>query len=247
MSLPCLCQGTTARIGESHDSAHAVWVAFLAVENNHYDRETWGLDYMCLPTNWLTSFLSGSPFFHVQLFFWDAAARTSRTYSVDASRKCVFTEGMKDFGSIGWTFVRLDVSMEQELAMCAFLQSQLGAPFSSRAYGIFCVPSFVYDVCALPCLNRARTHTSWFCSELVTAACQQAGMLRSLDAGSSSPGSLYRALFLEPATIRASFAPLHALAEQRRHVSMVETLGAAAADDASQATARRTLVMSAKQ
>jgi len=234
----CLCQGTSARIGERRDSAHAVWIAFLATDNNHYVSETWGLDYMCLPTNWLTSCLSGSPFFHVQLFFWDAAAGTSRTYSVDASRRCVFTEPMKDFGSIGWTFVRLDVSAEQEIAMCSFLKSQLGAPFSSRAYGIFCVPSFVYTLFGSSATSdpSSSEQRSWFCSELVVAACQQANMLRGLDGGATSPGSLYRALFLEPETVRASFAPVHALLEQRRQVAVAATLAAADAEERRRAT-----------
>ena len=211
--MQCLCRGSVARVGEARDSAHAIWVAFLAVKNNHYDEETWGLDYACLPTNWLTSVLGGSPYFHCQLLFWDAAARASRTYSVDASRRCVFTEPMKEFGSVGWSFVRIEVSYEQEQEVRTFLDAQLGKPFSTRAYGIFCMPG----ACA------SSSGDSWFCSELVVAALQAGNMLLALERGQTSPGTLYRALF-EDASVRASFGALHVVHEQRVRAAIADVM-----------------------
>jgi hypothetical protein len=225
----CPCRGTVARVGEPRDSAHAIWVAFLAVENNHYAEETWGLDYACLPTNRLTSTLSGSPYFHCQLLFWDAAARTSRTYSVDATTRCVFTEPMKEFGSVGWVFVRLEVTQAQECAVRDFLDAQVGKPFSARAYGVFCMPT---------ALARATSDgSSWFCSELVVAALQAVGFLPTLERAATNPGTLYRVLLEDP-SVRASFGALHVVAEQRTRAAVADVMSR----DERDAAARRAAV-----
>ena len=229
-SAECLCRATVARVGSPNDSAHAVWVAFLSIDNRQYDQETWGLDYVCLPTNRLTSLFSRSPFMHCQLLFWDEAAQHSRTYSVDASRRCVFTEGLKTF-AVGWTFVRVDVTREQECAMRAFLDEQLGKPFSARAYGLFCVPASVLGT----------SGTDWFCSELVVAALQHARLLLSINAASVAPGDVYRALF-DDAQVRASLDPQHAVRAQQRR-SVVRAILTDTTPEAQRERARRAAII----
>ena len=118
----CLCGLVTG------DGKHAIWVAFLDIDNDHYEGPVCGTDYMFCSPDRLTRFFTGSSLKHCQVMFWDKRMGASLTYDVNDTHKCVFEAQMKQFGRRGWTFVRINVSREQELSALDFMREQLGKP-----------------------------------------------------------------------------------------------------------------------
>ena len=184
MSSSCPCGGKFyATTNPKSAGEHYVWVAFLNYENDEYRKEEWGRDYTFLPTNKLTCWLSSSTIFHCQMFFWSETEQTFVTISVDAYQQRVFRSTQKEFRH-GWTFVELQVSHDEELAMYNFLSEQMRQqrPFNTvGAYALFFCPI-------------ATDGQSWFCSQLDVAALQHAGMLRDVQPHATSPADLHRLL-----------------------------------------------------
>jgi len=145
------------------DATHVVWVAFLLYDNDEYEGERSMRDYLFLPMNRLTVMLTGEDFIHCQMVFWDARQRRYYTYSVDAQRP-VHVWDRKGFRA-GWKFVRLRVTERQEVLMQNFLARQLGKPINRSGQ---------LTVLFWPTSGRGE---SWFCSELVTAALDEAGLV----------------------------------------------------------------------
>ena len=161
---------------------HYVWIGFLpysSAQQGEYAAERWLYNYRFVPTNWWTTVLSGSDYYHCQPFFYERRADRFVTFSVDTNTKRVFRANQKQF-SRGWHFLRIRVRPEVESAMWNFLGAQLGKPLNERgAYWLFFWPHS----------GEGRT---WFCSELTTAAFQSAGYLRTAVPECQSPGSLHR-------------------------------------------------------
>jgi hypothetical protein len=159
-------------------------MAFLNYDNDEagYRREEFARDYRALAVNWWTTVLSRSSIFHCQMFFWNEHQGTFITFSVDAYAKRVCADTKKQF-SRGWTFLRIPVTREQEVAMYEFFVAQVAAakPFNSfGAYMLFFRP-----------VDQAEEQ-SWFCSQLDVAALQRAGFLRGVPPHATSPAALYR-------------------------------------------------------
>ena len=178
----CPCEGAynTGIPDKSPKSSHYFWLAFLRRKNGDFREEEWLRDYKILPTNWITCKLSGSDIFHCQIFFWNQLQQTHVTFSVDANQKTVHYSTQKEF-SYGWSFLRVACTKEQERIMYDFLAEQALAekPFNwLGALLLFFMPF--------------NTGTStWFCSQLVTAAMQQAGFLKGLRPEATYPSQLY--------------------------------------------------------
>jgi len=171
----CLCYGQRAGARRAlssaqqrppitnNDVSHTVWVAFLQYENDEYEHERSLRDYTFVPLNRLTVLLTGYSFIHCQLVFWDERRQCYYTYSVDGMR-AVHVWDRKSFRS-GWQFVRLRVTERQELLLQNFLARQLGKPLNR-----------VGQLSALfwPLSGHGN---AWFCSELVAAALDEAGLV----------------------------------------------------------------------
>ena len=117
------------------------------------------------------------------MFFWHHSHRAFITFSIDAVRNRVFSSARKRFAR-GWTFVRLEVSAEQEIAMYNFFVEQLErrVPFNFvGSYALF----------FRPIDSRGR---AYFCSQLVTEALRAGGALRDVASYAVSPASLYAVL-----------------------------------------------------
>ena len=164
---------------------HYVWIAFLHHDNDddEYRRQsgtntTWGSFI-----NWATCLVDWTTIFHCQMFFWHHSLRTFVTFSIDAVRNRVFSSTRKRF-SRGWSFVRLEVTEAQEIDMYNFFVEQLQRRVPFNRVGMYAV-----------LVRPIDTHGSaWFCSQLVTAALQAAGCLRSVRAHTISPATLYSVL-----------------------------------------------------
>lgn len=179
----CPCEGAynTGNPNFSPHSQHFVWVAFIHENNQDFRREEWLRDYRVLPTNWLTCRLSGSDIFHCQMLFWNQMQNTFVTFSVDSHQKEVHYSTEKQFG-VGWTFIRISCTMDQERIMYDFLAEQATArkPFNwIGAMTLFFRPIDTGE-------------TSWFCSQLVVAALQKAGFLLGI-----RPEATYPSLLLD--------------------------------------------------
>jgi len=180
--VECPCQA-------AYDPArrqHYVWVAFLHYDNDdeEYRRQAAGENTSWASfVNWATCVVDWSTIFHCQMFFWHHRQRAFVTFSIDAVRNRVFSSSRKRFKR-GWTFVRLEVSEEQEIDMYNFFVEQLQrrAPFNRVG---------LYSVLFRPIDSHG---TSWFCSQLVTAALQAAGTLAGVRAHAVSPATLYSLL-----------------------------------------------------
>jgi hypothetical protein len=171
--------GGSERTGPQRQQAHYVWMAFLHYDNDEYRQEQWLRDYRVLPTNWLTTKLSGSDIFHCQMFFWNQMQQTFVTFSVDAHQQHVHYSTQKQFGR-GWTFLRLTVSRQQERAMYDFLAEQAvhQKPFNWLG-------AMLLFVRPVPTGDR-----TWFCSQLDVAALQQAGLLMHVRPEATYPSQL---------------------------------------------------------
>ena len=177
----CPCEGAYNTGVPSARGPHYVWMAFLHYDNGDFRQEEWGRDYRILPMNWLTCKLSGSDLYHCQMFFWHQGEQTFVTFSVDSHQAQVHYTTQKEF-KYGWTFLRLEVTQEQERSMYEFLHAQLGKPFNMLgATLLFFRP-----------INTG--HHTWFCSQLDTAALQVGGLVPHLRPEAVSPASLMRAL-----------------------------------------------------
>jgi len=178
----CPCRG----LYDGRRREHYVWIAFLHYDNDESeyrpsDEGTWASF-----VNYATCVLDWSSIFHCQAFFYDHDRRTFVTFSVDAARNRVFSSDRKRF-SRGWTFVRLRVSADEELAMYNFLvrQEQAGARFNAHGARL---------VLIRPVDTRDG---SFFCSQLVVAAFQAAGLLAHVRPYAVSPAALYALVHAE--------------------------------------------------
>jgi len=179
----CPCEGSYDKGVPSADGSHYVWVAFLHYHNDEYRQEQWLRDYRVLPTNWLTCKLSGSSIFHCQLFFWNQQQQTFVTFSVDAHQQHVHFATTKQFQR-GWTFLRLTVSQQQERDMYEFLAAEAAAERPFNWLGAM-----------LLFLRPVDTGgQSWFCSQLVVAALQRAGLLAGVRPEATSPSHVLELL-----------------------------------------------------
>jgi hypothetical protein len=140
-----------------------VYVAFLNYQNNEYEQERSMRDYVLLPMNWLTVQLTGRPFIHVQLVFWDALRKTYVTFSVDSAHP-VHVLSTKGFRA-GWSFVQLDLTEREEIAVYNFCVAQLGKPLNTAGQ---------LWIFLKPVSGRGN---SVFCSELVVQALESAGLV----------------------------------------------------------------------
>lgn len=169
----CLCHGRQVSdtsplrpaLGtpKGNKKTHAVWVAWLKYENKEYQPERSMRDYFFLPMNWLSTVMSGSDLFHCQIVFWDAVNRRYYTYSSDHDRGVhVFP---KEFAADSWVFVKIMVTEAQELLLQNFLALQLKKPMNTAGQLLLYFGG-----------SAGRGH-AWFCSELVAAALEEAGIL----------------------------------------------------------------------
>lgn len=207
----CYCRGAIddGRPRAGSAGRHVVYVAFLNYyTQQQYERERWLYDYTCCPINWLTVVWQGAPFYHVQIMFWAHEERASITYSVDATRGVVFCARMKQFANEGWTFMRFDVTRDQEMAADRFLRAQIGRPFNRGVYGIFCFGT------ASPG-GTGGPGKSWYCAELVVAALQAMGLLRDIDAATVTPGLLYELIVASRAELRVTEDVRHVVRHQQ--------------------------------
>ncbi len=170
----CQCHNRTALSGaptanavreplDSNRPVHSLWVAWLAYDNEEMVEERSMRDYAFVSMNWLTTVLTGSPYVHCQLVFWDAVRQRYYTYSVDTQR-AVHVWHKKTFAR-GWTFVRLAVTERQELLVQNFLVDQLGKPLNRLGQ---------LSVLFWSVPGEQKT---WFCSELVVAALAHANLV----------------------------------------------------------------------
>lgn len=143
---------------------HRVLVAFLRYKNHEYmpERSMW--DYTLLPMNWLTVVLTGRPWIHVQLVFWDEMNKQYRTFSVDSKRN-VHVYDKKGFADASWDFIELRMTEEQEIKVHNFCVDQLGKPMNLQGQ---------LAVLFMPVSGGGQ---SWFCSEFVCAALDSAGLI----------------------------------------------------------------------
>lgn len=177
----CPCHGAYNTGVPNADGPHYVWMAFLHLDNGDYRQEEWGRDYRFLPMNRLTCWLSNSDVYHCQLFFWRQADDCFETISVDANQREVFADRQKQF-SYGWTFLRLQVTQQQERRMYTWLRAQLGKPFNMPgALMLFVRPVPTWG-------------TSWFCSQLGVAALQAAGFFADVQPEAVNPAQLMHML-----------------------------------------------------
>lgn len=97
--------------------------------------------------------------------------------------------------------IQLDLRKPQYTALLTFLEEQLHKPFNLWGYWLN------FWTCARigQRVNDQRPATSWFCSELITAALQHVGFLaKDMDPCKVSPGMLIKAL--EPHLIKSQLA-----------------------------------------
>jgi len=182
-ACPCQRAYDTGQVPTTPDDGtqrtHVVWLAKLHLDNETYAPQRWLRDYWLLPTDWLTTLLSGSDIIHVQLLFWSHAQGSFLTYSVDAHARRVYATADRNFTRRGWDFIRLPVTRGQELDMARFATEQMDRPYNTA--GAYCL--FVWPL--------ATDHTSWFCSQLCCAALQHAGLLPpDTEPGAVSPARL---------------------------------------------------------
>lgn len=149
--------------GETPQRCHRVWVAFLRYKNDEYESEKSMRDYILFPMNWLTVQATGWPYIHCQLVIWDEIRKQYVTFSVDNKRP-VHVYDKKTFRA-GWDFIELGVTEQEELLIYNFLVAQLGKPLNTSGQMLSLV---------LPSSGRGHT---WFCSELVAAALDHAGLI----------------------------------------------------------------------
>lgn len=179
----CPCEGSYDTGVATGNGPHYVWVAFLHYNNDEYRQEQWLRDYRLLPTNWLTCKLSGSPIFHCQLFFWNQRQQAFVTFSVDAHQQHVHYATTKKFQH-GWTFLRLTVTQQQELDMYEFLAGEAAAERPFNWLGAMLLFLRPIDTGG----------ASWFCSQLVVAALQRAGLLPGVRPEATSPSQVLELL-----------------------------------------------------
>ncbi len=176
----CRCFGQQPSVGGNEGrvverapagaAVHTIWVAFLLYDNEEGPGEQSFKDYYLLPWNYMTVLLTGEQFIHCQLVFWDATRRCYFTYSVDGDR-AVFVYDRKSFQR-GWRFVKLSVTEPQEVLVQNFLIAQLGKILNAR--GQFALGARQLGLARSGVSGEGE---SWFCSELVAAALEQAGLL----------------------------------------------------------------------
>lgn len=183
-ALPPLAPGECPCAMVTRDGRHALWVAFLDANNDHYGGEECGLDYMCCSSDWLTRKATGSSLKHCQVMFWHDRVHASLTIDVTGDRGCVFEASMKTFSRRGWQFVRVVVSREQELDALAFMRAQLGKPLNDAGANAFLCSG----------AGESGADEAYFCSELVARTLQEIGYLRDTPAAAFSPGSLFERL-----------------------------------------------------
>ena len=173
----CLCHGTQPNVSPvpvyirngvhgrmNDDKVHPVWIGFLHKKNDQYETQRWLQDYWCLNMNALTTWWSGRPFVHCQIAFWCAATKKYYTYSVDQDRG-VWAWDDKEFAA-GWEWIKLMVTERCEVSMHNFLQAQLGKQMNSL--GQFTI---------VTCCKASGNERRWFCSELMTAALINGGII----------------------------------------------------------------------
>ena len=189
----CLCHGTLPSIAPFTDSlsrrtvnddkTHPVWIAVLEEDNDMWDRERSMEDYLCCSMNRLVVWWSGRPFIHCQIVFWNAVEKKYYTYSVDTKRG-VWAYDEKEFQR-GWRFVRIMVTERAELAMHNFLVDQLGKPMNTLG-----------QYMAWTWFPASGNEARWFCSELMTRALVEGGIIKDDDVvpEAMAPHSLYNYL-----------------------------------------------------
>lgn len=150
--------------GREQPRNHRILVAWLLYNNDEYEMERCLHDYTFLPMNWLTVTLTGRPYIHCQLVFWDETRKQYFTYSVDAKRP-VHVFDKKEFAR-GWQFIELSVTELQEIQVLNFCVAQLGKPLNTN--GLY------WALSGWPVSGQGQ---SWFCSELATAALAHAGLI----------------------------------------------------------------------
>ena len=200
-SLPCLCRGRYLR---GQLTSHVIWVAFLLYDNDDFD-EPASLRDTILPVNLIACWLGNTNIIHCQIVGWDDDNDTFITWSADQERG-VHKFTRKTFAR-GWKFIQIDVTLEQELAVFAFLDAQVGKRFDRM--GIFWL--YVWPV--------PSDGSRWFCSELVVAALQHGGLLRNWRAPHTvKPHELYEYMergFIERPKALLLNNPVQATALQR--------------------------------
>lgn len=149
---------------EGNKRVHTVWVAWLMYNNNETVQERSFHDYLFLPMNWLATVMGNTNFIHCQIVFWDAVNRRYYTYSSDTTRG-VHVWHRKQFADNSWRFVKLLLTEPQELLLQNFLAAQLHKPMNSTGQFLLYFG------------GSSGQNQSWFCSELITAGLQHAGVV----------------------------------------------------------------------
>jgi hypothetical protein len=158
---------------------HYVWIAFLNIDNDQYEAEQWGRDYRLVPMNSWTVWLSGSPWFHCQLVFWNEKQQRFITFTVNSHFSSVIYDTRKQFAR-GWRFYRLITDAARERAMYDFLVDEYRAKRPFNQVGAVMLYIRPVDMAG----------TAWFCSELTIAALQRAGYLTHVAPFAVGPGEL---------------------------------------------------------
>jgi hypothetical protein len=180
----------------STQTSCSVWVGFLLDKNDEYvPGGSLSSSLMNRAAVWLT----GAPYIHCQMVFWDEERQVYYTYSVDDTRP-VHVWDRKGFKA-GWRFVRLCVTERQELVMQNFLAAQLGKPLNRPGQ---------LSVLFFPIPGEGE---SYFCSELVAAALEAAGVINYdewpgvTQAAEVAPHELFSYLNERCTTVRRELLP----------------------------------------
>lgn len=129
--------------------------------------------------------------------YWRSSINKGTIYIDERTKKQIFKPGtvfvkpvqsMKDY-----TFLRLSLTREQQYQIFRFLVAQAGGSFNKSAYYV----NFVFGpIFGTPKFDQElfETKKAWFCSELIAAALQSAGVLSDIKANAATPNALYRSL-----------------------------------------------------
>jgi hypothetical protein len=173
----CPCEG----MHEPDHEGHFIWIAFLHRGND--DPEYAGGTCWDNFVNGATCFFDWTSIYHCQVFFWNRQQRSYITFSVDALRDRVFYSARKRF-SRGWSFVRLRITPEAEIAMYNFFLAQLESGARFNCLGSYAVLFRPIDL----------GPGSYFCSQLVVAALHAAGYFAGIRDYATSPAALHALL-----------------------------------------------------
>ena len=185
--MPCPCEG---RYNPAAPGEHYVWLALL-----HRDNDEAGYRVRDAATSAWTTFVNGSSCFldwttiiHCQLVFWCRSAASYYTFSVDAKHNRVFFLERKRF-SRGWTFVRMRVSAAEERSAYEFLRAAERSRTPFNRLGAYLVP-----LRPIAPSSSSSSSRGFFCSQLVVAALQAAGLLSGVQPHAVSPVGVERLL-----------------------------------------------------